>query len=98
MEIKTNLDGACLTIAISGDFNFKARTQFNNAFKGTPKGTAYVVDFSRVDTIDSSGIGMLLLLREHAGVTDADISLVNCRPVVKEALLLARFDQLFKLQ
>lgn len=98
MQIKTQKNGKTMTISLIGDFDFRARTLFRNVFKDLPKDTVYRLDFAGVESIDSSGCGLLLLLREHAGVTAADITLIHCNSVVRMALDVAKFDQLFKIQ
>lgn len=45
----------------------------------------------------SSALGMLLLLREHAGDDKADVKIVRCRPEVKKILTIANFHHLFHL-
>lgn len=98
MEIKTQRTAKGVTIAMAGNFDFRARTVFRNAFKDLPATTAFVLDFSRVETIDSSGIGMLLMLREHAGATDSDITIANSNLTVRKVLQMVQCDLLFKIQ
>jgi anti-anti-sigma regulatory factor len=40
---------------------------------------------------------MLLLLRDHAGGENAQISLANCSPEVRKILAISNFEQLFKI-
>ena len=47
--------------------------------------------------MDSSALGMLLLLREHAGGDRASIKIVHCQPEVKKILTIANFHPLFCL-
>ena len=47
--------------------------------------------------LDSSALGMLLLLRDHAGGDQAEVEIVNCSPDVKKILTISNFDQLFKI-
>ena len=70
MAISTQLsaDGQELTIAIQGRFDFGAHQAFRDAYErvdGTPK--RYQVDLQGTTYLDSSALGMLLLLRDHAG-------------------------------
>ncbi|MBF0186225.1 MAG: STAS domain-containing protein, partial [Magnetococcales bacterium] len=60
-----------LTISVKGKFSFEAHHQFRNAYhnedeKAQYRITHYIVDLSETDYIDSSALGMLLLLREEA--------------------------------
>ena len=45
----------------------------------------------------SLSLGMLLLLREHAGGDQANIQIVHCQPEVKKILTIANFHHLFYL-
>ena len=47
--------------------------------------------------LDSSALGMLLLLRDHAGGDTANIKIVNCNPDVKKILTISNFEQLFSI-
>ena len=46
--------------------------------------TRIVVDFSKTDYLDSSALGMLLLLREHAGGESSDITISNTSGTCKK--------------
>ena len=48
--------------------------------------------------LDSSALGMLLLMREHAGGDHAKIRIVNCRPQIKNILKVANFAKLFTVE
>ena len=61
----------------------------------TPK--RYVVDLKGATHLDSSALGMLLLLRDHAGGESAQVSLVHCNPDVRKVLAISNFEQLFKI-
>ena len=47
--------------------------------------------------LDSSALGMLLLLREHVGGDDSDIRVVNSSPDVRKILGVSNFDKLFDI-
>ena len=56
-----------------------------------------MVDLKGATYLDSSALGMLLLLRDHAGGDHARISLVNCNPDVRKTLSISNFEQLFQI-
>jgi anti-anti-sigma factor len=91
-------DGNELTIAIEGRFDFAAHQEFRNAYEkaGTPK--AFIVDLRKTTYLDSSALGMLLLLRDHGGGDTAQISLVNVTSDVKKILAISNFDKLFTVE
>lgn len=95
----TSADGTVCTIAISGRFDFDLHHEFRRAYECVdPKRTHFAVDLAGADSIDSSALGMLLLLRERAGGDQADVDLLNCPPEIRNRLVLANFDQLFHLR
>ncbi len=103
MSINTmvNNSGATVTIAISGRFDFGLHKEFKSAYEGVVTSTCqvnFVVDLSETDYMDSSALGMLLLLREHAGGEKSEVKIVNCRPVIREILDIANFGKLFSIQ
>ncbi|MDH1261739.1 MULTISPECIES: STAS domain-containing protein [unclassified Pseudomonas] len=91
-------DGQELTIVIQGRFDFGAHQEFRDAYERvslTPK--RYVVDLKGTTYLDSSALGMLLLLRDHAGGDNAQIRLLNCNSDVRKILAISNFEQLFQI-
>ncbi len=95
---KTSADGSELTIEIQGRFDFSAHQDFRGAYESmsTPP-NRYKVDMSDTTYLDSSALGMLLLLRDHAGGDNSSIEIVNCSPDVKKILSISNFEQLFNI-
>ncbi len=91
-------DGQELTITVEGRFDYSTHLDFRNAYQAVAgKPERYVVDFRNATYMDSSALGMLLLLRDHAGGDAGQIRLVNCNPDVRKILLISSFDQLFEI-
>ncbi|MEL7399518.1 MAG: STAS domain-containing protein, partial [Pseudomonadota bacterium] len=69
------------------------------AYEGVPaQVSSYTVDMGGTSYLDSSALGMLLLLRDHAGGDSADVKIVNCNQDVRKILTISNFEQLFKIQ
>jgi anti-anti-sigma factor len=83
-----------LTLRISGKFNFACYKEFQDAVSG-PAPNRYVVDLSKADYIDSSALGMLLLLREKVGEDAARVVIRSGSGQPSEVLKLANFQRLF---
>lgn len=83
-------------ILISGEFTFKIRQAFRAAYCNESTKTRYVVDLAKVNVMDSSAMGMLLVLREHAGGDGADVTLTNISPRLTTLLKLASLHEMFK--
>lgn len=91
-------DGAELTIRIEGRFDFSSHQAFRYAYEAEGQGTArYVIDMRDTTYLDSSALGMLLLLRDYAGGENADVRIVNCNEDVRRILTVSNFEQLFQI-
>ena len=91
-------NGKTVTIAVSGKFDFQLYDEFRSSYVDTQgAGIQYMVDLSGTDYLDSSALGMLLLLREHAGGEGSKIDIVNASPDVKKILDVANFGKLFEI-
>lgn len=91
-------DGTVLTIAIKGRFDFSAHQDFRGAYENLDsKPSRYVIDMSETAYLDSSALGMLLLLRDHAGGDKAKIEIKNTSTDVRRILTISNFEQLFNV-
>jgi len=92
-------DGSQLTIKIGGRFDFSAHQTFRQAYESAAPGvTHFVIDMADATYLDSSALGMLLLLRDHAGGDSAAIRIINCNPDVHKILTISNFGQLFEIE
>ncbi|MFZ9038511.1 MAG: STAS domain-containing protein [Gammaproteobacteria bacterium] len=91
-------DGNKVTISVAGKFDFQLYDEFRASYADTAgNGIEYVIDLSDTDYLDSSALGMLLLLREHAGGEASNIEITQASPEVRKILGVANFGKLFKL-
>lgn len=99
IESCASQSGNELTISIEGRFDFSAHQEFRDCYERNDADPAsYIVDLTRTTYLDSSALGMLLLLRDHAGGDNAEVSIVNCNRDVKKILTISNFEQLFSIQ
>jgi len=101
MQINTNESGQKATIKLEGRFDFNASREFRDSYEGIlgQQGVESIdVDLSDVNYLDSSALGMLLLLREKAEPSNVKLSLVNSRGAVRQILEVANFHKLFTLR
>lgn len=94
----TNRDGA-VAIVLEGRFDFNAHREFRDAVEQVAKDAAREirVDLNQVDYIDSSALGMLLMLRDKAKATGKEVVLAGARGAVKQVLDIANFGKLFQI-
>ncbi len=91
-------DGKTVTIRIQGRFDFNLHKEFRDAYGGEAADAShYVIDFKDTEYMDSSALGMLLLLREHAGGIPERVRLVNVNPELRKILEISNFHHLFKM-
>jgi anti-anti-sigma factor len=91
-------DGKELIIKIKGRFDFSTHQEFRGAYEQAPNDmVTFVVDLKETTYLDSSALGMLLLLRDHAGGDSSNVRIVNCNADVKKILAISNFEQLFTI-
>ncbi|MBF0550828.1 MAG: STAS domain-containing protein [Deltaproteobacteria bacterium] len=99
-------DGTILNISVIGKFDITSHVSFIQAYRD--KLSYYgdklrllsrvVVDISKVEYMDSTALGMLLILQEKATVANmADVVLSNCPPCIKETLKNIGADRIVKV-
>lgn len=99
VEAKTSEDGEVTTIVIGTRFDYSVHAEFRTLYRNIDaKNMRFTIDMTKTDYIDSSALGMLLLLREAAGGDRAKIHIVNCKPEVHSILRISNFQNLFKVQ
>lgn len=99
MSIESNLAEGTLTIRVSERFDFSAYQAFRDTYEHlSEQPEHFIVDFMDATYLDSSALGMLLLLRDYAGGDEAAIELINCNPDVRKILTISNFGQLFEIR
>jgi anti-anti-sigma factor len=79
-------------------FDFSAHSALRAAYAGDrPSFKTYIVDLRATQYMDSSALGMLLQLKEHAGGDLHSVQIKNANESIKEILAVANFDQLMQI-
>jgi HptB-dependent secretion and biofilm anti anti-sigma factor len=89
-----------IVISIKGALNFEVHQQFIDAYTKDGEirtGKKFTIDLAKTDYCDSSGFGMLLVLREEVNAEKSDISIINASPKIRELLKTAQFHKLFNI-
>lgn len=101
VQINTSVESNNATIKMAGRFDFNSHRQFREAYQqvmDNPAVKEIEIDLGAVDYLDSSALGMLLLLREKTAAANKPLALINCRGVVQQVLDVANFNKLFTIR
>jgi anti-anti-sigma factor len=93
MSIKTSRLGSTVTLSVGQRLDFNGHQEFRRAYEGQLGVTEYVVDLTETEYIDSSALGMLLLLRESCAL-GVKVRVVGANPAVKRILTIANLHKL----
>lgn len=97
VESELSQDGK-LTIRVKGRFDFGRHREFREAYEHLNSAPhTVVVDLKEATYLDSSALGMLLLLRDHVGGDESRVSMVNASSDVRKILAISNFDKLFDI-
>ncbi|MBS1189648.1 MAG: anti-sigma factor antagonist [Rhodocyclaceae bacterium] len=100
MQTAVSAEGGRAVIKLSGRFDFNTHREFRSTYEPLiadvgVQGVA--VDFAGVDYLDSSALGMLLMLRDKLNSVGKEVALENVKGSVKQVLDIANFGKLFKI-
>ena len=85
MQINVEVSETKAKICLNGRFDFHSHREFRHSYETPLKSgsiSELVVDLGNVQYLDSSALGMLLMLKEKAQAAEKSISLSNCRGTV----------------
>ncbi len=100
MQTKVEQENGKVVVKLSGRFDFNSHREFRAAYEellGRGDTREFVVDLGGVDYLDSSALGMLLLLRDKVGAENKSVALANCKGNVRQVLDIANFGKLFQI-
>ena len=100
MQVNVTKDGNRVVILLSGRFDFNTHREFRSAVEPlvTDVGVvAITIDFSSVEYLDSSALGMLLMLRDRMSGAKKVVTLAGVHGNVKQVLDIANFGKLFQI-
>ncbi len=91
--------GKKVKINICGRFDFESSQEFRAAYLNLDehKGVCFHVDLSQAHYMDSSALGMLLLLREYAKSKGGSVIIEKPGVKINKILKVANFEHLFTI-
>jgi HptB-dependent secretion and biofilm anti anti-sigma factor len=100
MPVTLSLQNGNCTLFISGKFTFDIHRQFRQYSEQAlddPDCKQLDMDLSAVEYLDSSALGMLLLVKEKAASQGKKVRLKNATGTPLQILRTVKFDELFEL-
>lgn len=98
--MKVEFDDNGARVYISGEFTFTDHIAFkaiaDRVFEG--QGWPIVIDLSKLEFIDSAGLGMLLIVRDEANKAKRSLVLRGPHGQVKRMFAVTKFDTLFTVE
>lgn len=101
MTIKTNFlkDNNQLIINIDDRFDFSLHQHFRDSYTSVEsKNTHFILDLSQTTYMDSSALGMILLLKDHAETLAGKIVIRKPSETVNKILEIAQFHRLLTIE
>ncbi len=101
MPINSSLakDKKLLTITITDRFDYALHQGFRDAYRQVNEpGYTFAVNLSGANYMDSSALGMVLLLKEHADKLGGQVVITQPHPSVAKILRIANFDRFVKIE
>ena len=89
------------TIRLEGTFTFEAHAAFRSATQelvDAPDARQITLDLSGLSYMDSSSLGMLLLLRDKTEAKGIRVVLIRPSPAVMAILKVVQFGKLFEIR
>ncbi len=98
MNLEITREGSKATIKCGGHFDFHAHREFRQAYEQLPatQVTHIRLDLSTVTYLDSSALGMMLMLRDRH--PSATVSILVSPGPVKQVLDIANFGKMFQFE
>ena len=101
MPVKQNMsyDGKIMRLSVTGSFDYKITKEFRDSYSKAArrKGITYYVNLNETSYIDSSALGILLLLRECAKYNGGKVIIEQPSKQVNQILEVANFEKLFTI-
>lgn len=100
MQANVTKNEGVADVRLAGRFDFNAHREFRAAYEPLMTDAAVRsvnIDMGGVEYLDSSALGMLLMLRDKAAAANKALALVNIPAPVKQVLDIANFGKLFRI-
>ncbi|MEG3639127.1 STAS domain-containing protein [Magnetococcus sp. PR-3] len=96
-EILVTQSDSETVIRVRGRFNVQQLFEVNNIRPSDHAGHKYIIDLAETEFLDSSGMGIILRLREQVSGTQENMVIRKARPEIRRLLETVQFDKLFTI-
>ncbi len=101
MQVTQRISDGKAVLSLAGRFDFNTHREFREGYEtllGKPGIQSLEVDMGGVDYLDSSALGMLLLLlKDRATAKNVKLLVSNTSGTVRQILEIANFNKLFSI-
>ena len=98
MKFQSEYQNGTLTISLGKNFDISVYNHFEQVYtQFFNQISQAIVDLNHTEFVDSSALGMLLLLKENLGNEVQTIKIINANEEVKQVFRTAQFHQLFDI-
>lgn len=99
MDYTSSVSGNAVSLKLSGQFTFADTQKFKEILDIVTgkKAKSLSLDFLNVTFIDSSGMGMLLLLRDEAQNNSISLNLLSPQGQVEKLFNISKFYKIFSI-
>lgn len=100
MEHQISVSGDTATVRLSGRLTFKDHRAYRDLLAEmlAHKAKVYELDLSKVEHIDSAGIGMLMISKQKAEAEQGSVVIVSPPPAVRRVLEVAKIDEILEIR
>lgn len=99
VTVRTSDDNRQVRIVVSQQFDYSLHQAFRDAYRSVQQsGVTFTVDLANATYMDSSALGMILLLKEHAEKLGGRVVLAKPNASVHKILTIANFDQFVTIE
>lgn len=101
MQVAIDRQDGRVEVKLSGRFDLTGNLTFRNATRPLLNDASVktiLIDFRQVSYLDSTALGLLLLLREQAVAANKELVLTHCGPELTRVLSISQFHRLFRIE
>ena len=100
MQVTQRLTDGKASLILAGRFDFNAHREFREGYESLlqkPGVQMLEIDMGSVEYLDSSALGMLLLLKDSTASRNIKLHIIRTSGTVRQILEIANFDKLFSI-